>query len=145
MNNVTLQNPSRIGFYWCVWVALVVVAFALRFTVFSGASEQRLFGLATAYGLGTWLPIMALNLVEGRRLGSYLRDRHRQQWEQLNYIPVLGCVGHNGFRMVRWLYSKEDFGDPVVAAMKAEHRRFIRWVLTVFFSYIIIMPVLLGL
>lgn len=145
MNNAILQNPSRIRFYWCVWMALVAVAFALRFTVFSGASEQRLFGLASAYGIATWLPIMALNLVEGRRLGSYPRSRHPQQWEQLNYVPFLARVGHNGFRMLRWLYSKEDFGDPLVATMKAEHRRFIRWVLTVFFSYIIILPVLLGL
>ncbi len=110
MNSAILQNPSRIRLYWYVWLALVAVAFALRFTVFSGASEKRLFGLTTAYAIGTWLPVMALNFVEGRRLSSCLKSRHPQQWEQLNYIPFLGCVGQNGFRMVRWLYSKEDFG-----------------------------------
>lgn len=145
MNAAIFQSPSRIRLYWCAWMALVAVAFALRFTLFAGAGEQQLFGLATGYAIGTWLPTMALNFIEGRRLSSYMKMRHPQQWEHLNYIPILGCVGHNGFRVVPWLYSKEDFGDPVVAAMKAEHRRFIRWVLTVFFSYIIIMPVLLGL
>jgi len=34
---------------------------------------------------------------------------------------------------------------PVVASMKREQRRFIRFVLTVFFSCLIVMPVLLGL
>jgi hypothetical protein len=145
MNSAILQTPARIRLYWYVWMALVAVAFALRFTVFFGAREQRLFGLATAYALGPWLPITALNFVEWHRLASYLKSHHNPQWEQLNCIPLLGCVGHNGFRMIRWLYSKDDFGDPVVASMKAEHRQFIRWVLTVFFSYIFIMPVLLGL
>jgi hypothetical protein len=77
-------------------VALVAVTFALRFTVFSGASEQRLFGLATAYVIGTWLPIMALNFIEGRRCTSCVKNRRRRQWQQLNYIHFLGCVGHNG-------------------------------------------------
>jgi hypothetical protein len=145
MNTATLQKPSRTRLYWYVWAAFVGVTLALRFTVFSGASEQRLFQLATAYAVGTWLPIMALNFIEGRRLASYLKSCHYQQWEQLSYIPFLGFVGHNGFRMVRWLYSKDDFGDPVLASMKREHRRFLRWVFIVFFSYVIIMPVLLGL
>jgi hypothetical protein len=145
MSSAILQKPSRITVYWYAWMTFVAVAFALRFTVFLAASEHQLFGLATAYALGTWLPLMALNFVEGRHLASYLKSRHPRQWEQLNYIPFLGCVGHNGFRVVRWLYSKEDFGDPAVTAMKSEHRRFIRLVLTVFFSYIAIMPMLLGL
>src|SRR5579859_4788003 len=145
MNSAILRNPTRVRLYWSIWMALVAVAFAVRFTLFWGASEQQLFALATVYALGTWLPIMALNFIEGRRLTLYLRSRHHHQWEQLNYVPFLGCVGHNGFRMLRWLYSKEDFGDPIVMTLKADHRRFIRFVLTVFLSYIVIMPVLLGL
>jgi len=146
MNSAILRNPVRIRLYWSIWIALVAVAFALRFTLFWGASEQRRFALATGYGLGTWLPIMALNLIEGRNLTLTLRSRHYREWEQLNYVPFLGCVGHNGFRMLRWLYSKEDFGDPIVVSLKAEHRSFIRFVLTVFLSYIVIMPgLLIGL
>lgn len=145
MDSAINQKPSRLRVYWYAWLAVVAVALALRFTLFSDASEQRRFGFATAYALATWLPIMALNFIEGRRLASYLKSRHYQQWEQLNYIPFLGCVGHNGFRMARWLYSKEDFGDPAVASMKTEHRRFLCWVFTVFFSYVIIMPIFLGL
>lgn len=123
----------------------MALALALRFTVFLGAKEGQLAGLAVAYAMGTWLPIMVLNLVESRHLGSYLRSCHRNRWEELNYIPVLGCVGHNGFRMVRWLYSKEDFGDPKVVTMKAEYRGFVRLAMAVFFSYLVIMPVLFGL
>jgi len=139
------RQASNLRIYWYAWLSVATVALVLRFTVFLGASEQWLFGLATAYALSTWLPITALNIVEGRRLTSYLKSYHPRQWEQIVCIPFLGCAGHNGFRLVRWLYSKDDFGDPVVAGIKTEYRRFIRWVLTVFFSYIIMMPVLLGL
>jgi len=145
MNSAIPRKPTRLRVYWCVWMVLVAAAFVLRFTCFAGASEQRLFGLATAYGLGTWLPLMALNYIEGHRLNSHLKSHHRQQWDKINYIPLFGCVGHNGFRMVRWLYSKEDFGDPKVTELKTDYRYFMVFLLTVFFSFIIIMPVLLGL
>ncbi len=145
MKSVVLQRSSRIKLYWCVWLVLVAVAVALRFTFFAGASEQRLFTLASSYAIGTWLPIIALNLMEGHRLTAYLKTRHYQKWEELNYVPILRCVGHNGFRMVRWLYSKDDFGDPALARLKSEYRRFIRFALSVLLSYVIIMPVLLGL
>jgi len=145
MRITTFQQTSHIRAYWYAWLGIAAVALVLRFTVFLGASEQRLFGLATAYMISTWLPIIALNLVEGHRLTAYLRIHHPQQWEQISYISFLGFAGRNGFRETRWLYSQDDFGDPVVASMKKERRRFIRWVLTVFFSYIVMMPVLLGL
>lgn len=135
---------DRFQVYWWAWLILVGVVFVLRFTVFSGAGEPSLVRLALVYGIGSWLPVMALNLVEGRRLSSYMRSCHAQHWDRLNYIPLFGCVGHNGFRVIPWLYSTEDFGDPVVAALKADYRRFIRWAVTVFFSHVIVIPVLLG-
>ncbi|HXR08619.1 MAG TPA: hypothetical protein VN765_14885 [Candidatus Acidoferrum sp.] len=145
MKSTTVQQTSHIRAYWYAWLGIAAVALVLRFTVFLGASEQRLFGLATAYGISTWLPIMALNFFEGRRLTEYLRIHHPHQWEPISHISFMGVAGRYGFRETRWLYSQDDFGDPVVASMKKDRRRFIRWALTVFFSYIVIMPVLLGL
>jgi hypothetical protein len=112
--------------------------------VFLEADADRLFALDTAYGLGTWLPVMALNVIEGRRLVSHLKMHHPQNWGRLTCVPGLGFGMHNGFRFLRWLYSSDDFGDSTVASLKQELRRFYLWVLTVFFSYVIIMPVLLG-
>jgi hypothetical protein len=145
MKSTTVQQTSHIRAYWYAWLGITAVALILRFTVFLGASEPRLFGLAAAYGIGTWLPIIALNFFERRRLTEYLRIHHPQQWESISYISIMGVAVRNGFRERRWLYSQDDFGDPVVAIMKKDLRRFVRWVLTVLFSYIVIMPVLLGL
>jgi hypothetical protein len=144
MESTTIQKTSHIHGYWYAWLGIAAVALVLRFTVFLGAGEQRLFGLATAYFVSTWLLVMVLNLIEWRRLTAYVRTHHPHQWEQIGCISILGIAGRNGFREIRWLYSQDDFGDPIVANLKIEQRRFIRWVLTVFFSYIVMMPVLLG-
>lgn len=145
MNTTATQETSRTRIYWCAWLGVVALALLLRFTVFLGASSHRLFVLASAYGLGTWIPIMVLNFIEGRRLSSYLRIHHPAKWEWLTYVPGFGSGMHNGFRSLPWLLSSDDLGDPVVAAMKQQQRRFLYWVLTVFLSYLIIMPVLSGL
>jgi hypothetical protein len=133
-----------VNVYWRLWLGVVAVALVLRFTVFLGANSNRLFALAAAYFIVTWLSIIVLNSVEGRTLMSHLRTHHHDKWEWLTYAPGLGPGMHNSFRSLPWLYSADDLGDPVVASMKKRQRGFLRWALTVFFSYIIIMPVLLG-
>jgi len=145
MNNAIVQPTSRIRAYWCAWLGVVALAILLRFTVFLGASREQLFALASAYGVCTWIPIMVFNFIEGRRLLSYLRIHHPAKWEWLTYGPGLGSGMHNGFRSLPWLFSSDDFGDPAVAGMKQQHRRFLYLMLTVFFSYLVIMPVLLVL
>jgi hypothetical protein len=145
MNNAVAQPPPRIKLYWCVWLGVVALALLLRFTIFLGASSERLFALASAYALGTWIPIMALNFIEGRRLSSYLQKHHPAKWEWLTYVPGLGSGMHNGFRSLRWLFSSDDLGDRAVADMKQRQRRFLYWDFTVFCSYLVIMPLLLGL
>lgn len=144
MNTASSPPASRVGVYWRVWLGIVTVALLLRFTVFLKISSEHRFGLGITYGLCTWLPIMAVNLIEGSKLISYLREHHREKWEYLTYVPLFGSGGHNGFRTLPWLYSQDDLGDPIVTALKADHRRFIRFMFTVFFSYPIVMPVLIA-
>jgi hypothetical protein len=145
MSAIVVQHTSMIRIYWCAWLAVVALAFLLRFTVFLGASSDRLFGFASVYAVSTWLSVMVLNVIEGRKLSSYLREHHPEKWQWLTYVPGFGAGMHNGFRSLPWLYSADDLGDPVVAALKMDQKRFIKWTLTVFFSYLVVMPVLLGL
>jgi hypothetical protein len=71
MNSSTIEQASRIRLYWSAWLGVVAFALVLRFTVFLGANSNRLFALASAYTLGTWLPVMVLHVIEGRKLLSY--------------------------------------------------------------------------
>ena len=105
MKSTTVQQTSHIRAYWYAWLGIAAVALVLRFTVFRGASERRLFGLATTYVVSTWLPLMALNFFEGRRLAKYLEIHHPRQWELISGISFMGVSCRNGFREMRWLYS----------------------------------------
>jgi hypothetical protein len=133
---------SRVRVYWHVWLGILALTFLLRFTVLGGFGDDRGFSLSVVYMLATWLPIMVLNMMESSRLMAYLKKHHYKKWEDLTYIPWLGKNGSNGFRTLPWLYSPDDLGDQELAALKEEHRKFIRWVMTVFLSYLVIFPLL---
>lgn len=145
MDTITVRHASKIRIYWCVWLGVVVLVLLLRFTVFLGASSDRLFAFASVYMVSTWLSVMVLNVVEGRRLSSYMQQHHPQKWQWLAYVPGLGSGMYNSFRSLPWLYSADDLGDPVVAALKKDQKKVIKWALTVFFSYAVVLPILLGL
>ena len=131
---------SRLTVYWFVWVSVLLVTLAIRVVAFDERDDR--FPLAISYMLGTWLPVMALNVYEGHRLMSYLREHHEAKWEELTYIPGFGPGGRNGFRSLPWLYSADTLGDPQVALRKREHRSFIAFVLTIFCTYPIVVLML---
>lgn len=145
MNTVVAHPTSRIRIYRWAWLAVVALAALLRFTVFLGANSDSLFALGSVYGVSKWLSVVALNMIEGQKLISYLNLHHSQKWGQPTLVPGLGSGWSNGFRTLPWLYSEDDLNDPVVARMKREYKSFLKWALTIFISYIVVMPVLLGL
>jgi hypothetical protein len=118
------------------WLLIVACALALRF-----GFPHRFKYLAVTYALCTWLPIMVLHYLHGRRLLSYLKAFHHDRWKYLTW--AFGSAGNrNDFRMLPWLFSAQDCGDTTVAALKSEQRRWLLFVLVVFLSYPVLTPVL---
>lgn len=136
-----LSRDTRIRRYQYSWLACVGLVLALRFTVFAETGDRFIF--AMAFMMGTWIPTMILNVIDGRRLMAYLRENHSDKWSELTYVPGFGPGGVNSFRTLPWLYSRDDQGDPRLASLKQQHRDFIRLMLTVFISYLVVIPVLL--
>jgi hypothetical protein len=136
-----LSANSRIRRYQYSWLACVAVALVLRFTVFSDPAGRFVF--AAAFMMGTWIPTIILNVIERGRLMSYLRDNHNAKWSELTYVPGFGPGGVNSFRTLPWLYSTDDQGDSRLAGLKQQHRDFIRLMVTVFLSYLVLGPILL--
>jgi hypothetical protein len=137
------SETGRIRLYQYLWLGCVALAIFLRFTIFADTKDDVRFRFAVVYGVGTWVSVVALNLFEGRRLMSYLKRHHREKWAEITYVPGFGPGGINSFRTLRWLYSKDDLNDPTLERLKREHRDFIRWALTVFLSYVPLLPLLL--
>jgi hypothetical protein len=98
--------------------------------------------LVFGYVLGTWLPVMVLSLYEFRRINIYIRDEHRQKWNELSHVPGFGPGGYNGFRFLPWLYSDDVLGDPRVTKLKREYRWFLGFVYSLLASYFVMIPAL---
>jgi hypothetical protein len=136
MSTATLPHPSRLRICWLAWLAIVVCFLLVRF-----ALPSRFSYLAVTYALITWLPIMALHYLQGRRLLAHLKAYHHDRWEYLTW--AFGAPGgRNDFRMLPWLLSGEDYGDPTLAALKSQQRRWLLFVLVVFLSYPVLTPIL---
>ena len=138
MSSARLAQPSRIYAYWIAWLIVVACALLLHF-----ASPHRLPYLAVTYALITWLPIMVLQYLQGRRLLAHLKAKHYDKWEYLTW--AFGRPGsRNDFRMLPWLLFGEDYGDATLAALKSEERCWLLFVLVVFLSYPILTPIFNG-
>lgn len=135
MNSSVFKTLPRARFYWLGWAVLIFVFASVRVVVSLRFVAAPPFNLGVCYMLGVWLPVMAFNFHEGRRLMSYLHDRHHDKWLELTTIPGFGGSGHiNGFRSVPWLFSSDTLSDPMLAKIKSDYRGFLYWVLTVFFT-----------
>lgn len=130
---------SRHRTYWLAWIAAVIVACAIRFVVFDRDDDRFLLGIG--YMLGTWLPIMFLNVYESRLPTSYLEKHHRAKWEELTRRSAFENPAHAISRL-GWIYSPVSLGDPEVLRTKREYRQFVHFMLTVFCTYLVIMPIL---
>jgi hypothetical protein len=105
------------------------------------ALPHRFSYLAVSYALITWLPLMVLHYIDGRRLVSHLKTYHHQHWEYLTW--AFGAPGgRNSFRMLPWLFSTEDYADATLARLKSGYRRLLLFTLVVFLSYPILTPIL---
>jgi hypothetical protein len=122
--------------YWIAWLIIVASALLQRFL-----SPYRFSYLAVTYALATWLPIMVLHYLHGRRLLAHLKAYHHEKWEYLTW--AFGSPGNrNDFRMLPWLFSAQDYGDAALADLKSAQRRWLLFVLVIFLSYPILTPVL---
>ena len=82
-----------------------------------------------------WLPIMFLNIYEGKRLMSYLRKHHNEKWADLTTVLGFGPGNANGFRSVPWLFSSDTLDDPTLGRLKSDYRKFIYLTLTAFIGF----------
>jgi hypothetical protein len=138
------KSKSRISIYWRLWLIVLVLLFAFRFTILLRSTENAIFNVFMIYAILTWLPIMFLNFYEGHKLIGYLEKNHHDKWEYL--MTFLGSYGYNGFRIISFIFSKDDLGDEVVTDFKRNYKNFLNLTITVFLSYpITVLAIMLPL
>jgi hypothetical protein len=132
------QFKSYVSIYAGVWFCAVLLIFGVKLL---GATQGQMGYLNMAFMGVSWLGIMGLNFYEGHRLMSYLQQQHPETWKWITTIPVFGARGINSFRTLGFLFSADDCNDPVVHWLKGNYKRFLAFVLLVFFSYVVIFTI----
>ncbi|HEY49467.1 MAG TPA: hypothetical protein G4O13_05415 [Dehalococcoidia bacterium] len=125
MDDRETRLKSRIRLYWILWSISVAVFFLVRFTAFLSTTQDARFGLLAVFTILLTAGFLALHVHEYQRLLYYLKANHRQMWEYLTFnVPILGH-GHitNSGRIQKFLFSREDLGDPGVAFLKSNYKR----------------------
>ena len=57
-------------------------------------------------------------MIYQRKLSDYLRVNHTEKWKELTTIWGFGPGYVNSWRAKRFLFSKDDLGDPEVLRLK---------------------------
>jgi hypothetical protein len=129
---------THLKIYWRVWILSVALILLIRFTLLVNSEEGSRFNLFTVYALLTWIAVIGVSIYEARRFFSYLENHHKSKWEEITYVPIFGSGGHNAFRSLPFIYSKDDLGDTNVQMLKDNNKGVIKLLLTVFISFIFI-------
>ena len=140
MNDTGEQPLSRVAIYWRVWLGILACALVLRFTLFFGPCGEHC-GLSFAYVLVTWPPIMVLHFMTGLRLKTYLQEHHPEKYKDLYYADN-GVFTRVKWGTPSWFATGVDSGDPKIETMKKDSVDFIVLVVTVFFAYPVMFPLL---
>jgi len=132
-----MVQKTNVRTYWIIWFAATACLIVLRL-LFRGLSDGQENVMFVVYLIITWTPIVVKSKFESEKLLNYIKVQHREKWDYLTWIPIWGSGGHNGFRIMAFLFSKDDLGDPKVAELKSNYKCFRKPLMTVFFSVPII-------
>jgi hypothetical protein len=128
------EPKTLVHLYWKIWLILVFLLLIARFVVFKYLSENTRFTIVALYMILTWISIGVTAAFEGNRFMTYLKEHHKDKWDILTSFEPFGGPGtlnNTGF----FIFSKNDFGDPIVREYKNISRKWLIFVLTVFFTF----------
>jgi hypothetical protein len=119
---------------WKIWIIIIFLLLFLRITILSGSNEDVRYTIFNLYACFTWLPLIFIGFIRGRRLRTYLRTNHptiygkfycRAYWTDIVVAPIA---------LIKFVFSKEKFGDAELDLLVNENRNFTILILTVFFT-----------
>jgi len=136
------KSYSRI--YWISWFILT--------SVFVSGKIFKIYLLKdipfNIYFVGIFFVLIVIHAVVGVKLINYLEKNHSEKWDELTAIPFLnkhfGQVRWSGYRVIKFLYSKEAFNDPILFKLKDEKKK-IFLLCIVHFIFIPILIVVLAI
>ena len=119
---------------WKIWFVIIGLLLFLRITILSDSEEDIRFTIFNLYALFTWVPLIFIGFMRGRRLRSYLRTNHPKIYSKF-YGRAYGTdVIVDPIALFKFGFSKENFEDKELNLLVIENRHFTIFVLVVFFT-----------
>ena len=118
-------------YYWLIWGITTILLITVKFLFRNFFTEDNSFILFTVYAIPMWFWIIFLNFRISNNLMNYY-----EKWNELTYIKILGCNGNNSIAILKFLFSKDYLNDPQVKIYKRNYIDFLKFSITVFFSFI---------
>jgi hypothetical protein len=119
---------------WKIWLIIIFVLLFLRITILSGSNEDIRFTIFNLYACLTWLSLILIGFIRGRRLRIYLRTKHPKIYSKF-YGRAYGTdVVVDPIVLIKFGFSKEKHGDTELDSLVTENKHFTILILTVFFT-----------
>jgi len=135
--NKEYKSYSKI--YWILWFILIMLFFLGKIFKIYLLKDIPFFGY---FFVITFSFIMIIGLVSNGKLLNYLKKNHYEKWEELTTIQYLGSGLSNGFRLRKFLKSKETLNDPIVEKLKNECKSVLLLTITHIFLFFLLLPLL---
>jgi len=75
-----------------------------------------------------------MDFIYGIKFKNYIKINHKEKWDELNYIPLLGLKGTNNIREIKFIFSSEYFNDMNLLKLKEARKSFIKLEIVHFLS-----------
>ena len=134
-----MKSNTKYGLIWLT-LTMLLIGGILWFYTFELFPMYMLLSLALIY---------FLLLEAALPLSDYLKQHYQETFNELSKVRLFGTyyttLGRNHFKELKFVFSKDDFKDPVLEKLKKEYRQACLLALTIIFSIPIIIIILIGL
>ena len=137
LKNITDNIKSYVWLYWIIWLVMTVIIFFIRF-IYIGNSNDFPIELLMVYMAVLWIPIMFINMYEGKRLSSYLEKSYSNETKKFK-----NEFGTYKLRPLLSFLSKNNMNDNLLSQLSKNYKRFIIFTIFVFISLPILFFILM--
>jgi len=137
MKNINENIKSYVWLYWTTWLVMTTIIFFIRF-VYVGNSDDFPVELIMVYMVVLWVPIMFLNMYEGKRLSNYLENNYSNETNKFK-----NEFGTYKLRPLLSFLSKKNLNDNLLRQLSENYKSFFIFTIFVFLSIPILFFILM--
>ena len=119
---------------WKIWFAIIGLLVIFRITILNDSSADMRSTIFKVYSISTWITLIFIFYINGKRLRTYLRTDHINIYNKI-YGRAYGTdIVVNPIAGIKFIFSKERHDDTNLNMLINENRKLLLLILTVFIT-----------